>query len=135
VKGEDAVRASAALSNRLVNDTVAAVSAVMRASGDSYDSNLRDLNSFKNYLSTLDITIEYNSYPIGKELTAMCSEIKARDKQIGTAEDPTPLMDCLVEWLNSKQNPLNGTWSYIEPDDPRYDPYIATNGLLKVSGV
>lgn len=135
VKGEDALGTSSHLEGRLGKSVVSAVSAVMLASSDSCDANLQDVESFKRYLNTLNITLEYNSYPVGNTLTAMTPQIKERDRQIGTADDPTPLMDYLIEWLNGNQNPENGTWAYIEPDDPEYDPYMATNGLLKVSGV
>ena len=133
VAGEDSVRASAlGLTERLGSGSAIAASAVMLAA-DSYDPNLQDLSSFRAYLSSLDI--KNQSYPVGNTLTAMTGQIQERDRQIGTASDPTPLMDYLIEWLNLNQNPETGTWDYKKPGESGYGAYNGVNGLLKISGI
>ncbi len=89
---------------------------------------LSSVESFKAYLATLNINS--SSYPVGNELTAMTSEIEARDKVIGTVADPTPLMDALIEFLNENQFEETGHW---HPNND--NAYYGVNGLLKISGI
>ncbi len=133
MKGEDVLGTSAPLAGRLGASCAAAVSKVVLINNDSYAPHLQDLDAFKAYLASLDL---YNrSYSVGNELTAQTPQITERDKQIGTPEDPTPLMDCLIEWLNAGQNPETGNWDWKKPGDAGYQDYYGTNGLLKISGI
>ena len=131
VSGSGESTVSAPLSSSRGSAAVA-VSAVV-AANDAYASHLQDLSSFAAYLAAQDI---YNlSYSVGNELTSQTSQIIARDKEIGTAEDPTPLMDYLIGWLNENQNPETGHWDWKKPGDSEYDAYYGVNGLLKISGI
>ncbi len=131
--GEDVAGASAPLTGGLGQSTVLSVSKVVAVSGDSYASHIQSLESFKEYLAGLDI--RNSSYSIGNTLTAQTSQFVARDKQIGTEDNPTPLMSYLIEWLNAAQNPETGTWDWKKPGDEGYEDYHGTNGLLKISGI
>ena len=131
MKGEDVLGTSSELTGRL-GSTVAAVSKVI-AVNDAYASHLQDLDSFKAYLASKNL--RDNSYSVGNELTAQTPQIQERDRQIGTPDDPTPLMDYLIEWLNAGQNPKTGNWDWKEPGDAGYKDYYGTNGLLKISGI
>lgn len=131
VPGEDATPASCNLTARLGCSRTA--SAVIAVVADSYNPNLQDLDAFKAYLAKQDI--KNNSYPIGNTLSAMTGEIQARDRQIGTAQDPTPLMDYLIDWLNANQNPETGHWDYKKPGEVGYGAYNGVNGLLKIINV
>ncbi len=133
MKGEDAVEAAAPITGGLGMGTVLSVSKVVALSGDSYASHLQNLDSFKAYLDGLDL--RNRSYHVGNELTSQTAQIQARDKQIGTDSDPTPLMDYLIDWLNKGQNPETGNWDWKKPGDPGYSAYYGTNGLLKISGI
>ncbi len=108
---------------------VCAVSAVSKAinnlTATAYPSFLESTSTFDKYLKSLDI--EGRSYHVGSDLVALTSEIKARDKSIGTQNDPTPLADILIQYLNSHQNPETGLWG------DRTD-YYAVNGLFKITG-
>ena len=132
VKGEDATPSAASLYPRLGESRVTAVSRAVALS-DAYAAHLQDLDAFMEYLATKDL--RNNSYGVGSELSSQCAQIKARDKQIGTPNDPTPLMSYLIEWLNAGQNPETGHWDYKKPGDVGYRDYHGTNGLLKISGV
>lgn len=121
------------LTERFGKSAVNAVSKVIMTRGEAYSPQLNDLESFKGYLAGLDITNA--SYHVGNELTAQSSEIVARDNQIGTPDNPTPLMDYLIEWLNENQNPETGHWDFKKPGDYGYDAYYGVNGLLKISGI
>lgn len=132
MKGEDVLGTASSLTGRLGSATLA-VSKVIAASGDAYASHLQDLNSFIAYLNSLDL--RNKSYPVGNELTSQVPQIQERDKQIGTPDDPTPLMDYLIDWLNAGQNPETGNWDWKKPGDVGYQDYYGTNGLLKISGI
>ncbi len=133
IKGEDAAGASAALTGGLGMGRLLSVSKAVAANGASYASHLQSLDSFKEYLGKLDL--RNSSYHVGNELVSQTAQIQARDRQIGTEENPTPLMSCLIEWLNAAQNPETGTWDYKKPGDEGYADYYGTNGLLKISGI
>ncbi len=132
MKGEDVLGTSHSLTDRLGADRVAMVSKVVLVN-DAYASHLQDLDSFKAYLASLDL--RNRSYNVGNELTAQTPQITERDRQIGTEDDPTPLMDYLIEWLNAGQNPETGNWDWKKPGDTGYQDYYGTNGLLKISGI
>lgn len=132
MKGEDVLGTSSHVTVKL-GSGIKAVSKVIAASEDAYAPHLQDLESFIEYLDSKDL--RNSSYGVGNELTAQTSQIKERDRQIGTAENPTPLMSYLIEWLNEGQNPETGHWDWKKPGDEGYLDYHGTNGLLKISGI
>ncbi len=133
MKGEDVLGTAFCLSGRLGQSCVSAVSKVILTATDSYAPHLQDADAFALYLAGKDI--RNSSYSVGNELTSQTAQIQERDRQIGTPDDPTPLMDCLVEWLNENQNPETGTWDYKKPTDAGYSAYYGVNGLMKISGI
>ncbi len=138
MKGEDVLGTSFSLTERLGTAKVLAVSKVILAADDSYAAHLQDVDSLLSYLNNglnRGKYIEEDSYTVGNELVAQTPQIIARDKEIGTQSDPTPLMDALVNWLNSKQNPKTGTWDFKERGDEGYQDYLGTNGLFKITGI
>lgn len=115
------VSPAASLASPLGVSAVSAVSKVIPASNTP--SHLKDEESFRAYLATLDI--HNSSYPVGNTLTAQGSQIKQ-----------TPgLMEILIEWLNANQNPVTGHWDWKVEGDPGYSDYYGVNGLLKISGI
>lgn len=135
IKGSGAPSAAATLSNRLGMGSVAAVNAVVAS--ESYAENLQDKESFKKYLigfETGDRQIAFSSYSIGNEFSTQYTQIVARDKEIGTKDDPTPLMSTLIEWLNKHQDPQTGHWDKTDKNSSSYSPYQGVNGLFKISG-
>lgn len=132
VKGENPRQTSANLPGRL-GSAVLATSKVILASGGTDVAYLQSMETFKAYLNSLDL--RNKSYPVGNELTSTVPQIQERDRQIGTPDDPTPMMDYLIEWLNEGQNPETGNWDWKKPGDAGYQDYYGTNGLLKISGV
>ncbi len=133
VLGENAKATASPLTERLGQSCVYAVSKAVLTAGDSYAAHLQDLSAFKAYLDSKDI--HNSSYSVGNELTSQTAQIQARDRQIGTESDPTPLMDYLIEWLNASQNPATGTWDWKDPTDVGYSAYYGVNGLMKISGI
>ncbi len=113
--------------------SVSLVSAVIAVADDAYAPQLQSLDAFKAYIASLDIRNQ--SYVVGNELTSQNSQIINRDKEIGTEDDPTPLMDYLIGWLNENQNPETGHWDFKKPGEEGYDAYYGVNGLLKISGI
>lgn len=133
VQGSGAAPAVSPLTLKMGNGSVIAVSGVVAANSESYAAHLQSLDDFKAYLEAFKIREE--SYYIGNELTSQTTQIIARDKEIGTESNPTPLMDYLIFWLNENQNPETGHWDYKKPTDDGYDAYYGVNGLLKISGI
>ncbi len=133
MKGEDVLGTSGRLTDKLGVGSVSAVSKVIATSDDAYASHLQDLDSFIAYLDSKDL--RNNSYGVGSELSSQTSQIIARDKQIGTLDNPTPLADYLINWLNEGQNPETGHWDFKRPGEVGYRDYHGTNGLLKISGI
>ncbi len=134
MKGENASPSSATLTERLGSGMAVAVSKVVLIADNN--TRLENLDNFKDYLSTLDIT--NRSYHVGNELTALSSEIIARDKELYEEDpdgSPTRLMDYLISWLNENQNPETGHWDWKNPGETGYKDYYGTNGLLKISGI
>ena len=120
------------LTTKLGNSGALMVSKAV-ACADAYATHLQDVESFKNYLNGLEI--ENDSYAVGNELTSQNTQIIDRDKKIGTPDNPTPLMDTLINWLNYHQKE-NGAWDDKKPGDAGYkSAYYASNGLLKISGI
>ncbi len=113
--------------------TVSAVSKVILTAGN-YAEHLENEKTFREYLNSYEI--RYNSYSVGNRIGSQMSQIQARDLVIGTEEDPTPLMDELMDYLISNQNPETGCWNwrYIRDGKPHEgdELYESVNGLLKI---
>ena len=116
------------LTNKLGVSTAHAVSKVVPTAEASVASHLKTVESFKNYLSTLDI--RNNSYSVGSELSNQVSQIKQRDKELGGT-----LIPVLKKWFLDNYNPANGTWYHKSENDPSYSYYGAVNGLMKILNV
>ena len=85
--------------------------------------------TFAEYLKTLNLA--NNSYFVGNELASLASELKQRDREIGTDDDPRPLATMLDKWLRENQFPETGCWHDHEKY-PTDNVYYATNGVLKL---
>lgn len=128
--GSKVSASSAALPSRLGGSLVTAVSKVVATSSDTeVPYFLVDEAAFRTYLSTLDIKNE--AYSIGNTMTAQKQQISNRDKQIGTEDNPTPLMDILINWFNENQNPERGSWA----NEEQQGTYNEINGIMKITGV
>ena len=86
--------------------------------------HLESLESFNKYLSG-------NSYYVGNELASLAPQIIARDKEIGTSENPRPLATRLDEWLRENQDPETGYWHKYNSSSA----YYPINGLLKIAAL
>jgi len=91
--------------------------------------HLESLESFNKYLSTLNLA--GNSYYVGNELASLAPQIIARDKEIGTSENPRPLATRLDEWLRENQDPETGYWHKYSSGSA----YYPINGLLKIAAL
>ena len=124
------VTATSYLSGRLGGSTVSAVSkVVLVSSGAEVPYFLVDEAAFRAYLGTLNIKDE--AYSIGNTMTAQKQQISNRDEQIGTPDNPTPLMDILINWFNENQNPERGSWA----NEEQQGTYNEINGIMKITGV
>ncbi len=113
-----------------------AVSKVVSVS--AYPAVLESKESFSEFLHTMDSLIRKSSYYYGSRLATYSAQIQARDRDIGTLDDPTPLMTLLIEWLNSHMNPERGTWVWDEANggySGQMGSYEETNGVMKISGL
>lgn len=131
VEGEG-VADDVALTDLLGRSKASLVSKVVAAEGESatnYPTHMETVDAFRKYLNSKDI--RYKSYSVGNEIGSQVSQIVARDKTIGTEDNPTPLMDTLITWLNANQNPKTGCWDWAENPEA----YEAVNGLLKIGGI
>ena len=117
--------AAAKLTGKLGQSAVVAVSEVI-ATATAYMKELENKDTFLAYLDSLKITA--NSYSAGNTLTSIMSQIVQRDKTLKAEGADYSLVDILIDYLNERQNPENGTWS-AETN------YYAVNGLMKISGV
>ncbi len=121
------------ITSPLGRSTVSAVSKAVLTAG-SHAEHLENEKTFKEYLESYDI--RHNSYSVGNRLGSQMSQIIARDEEIGTENDPTPLMDELMDYLIKNQNPETGCWNwkYKEEGKPHEgaELYESVNGLLKI---
>ncbi len=132
--GSEAEPTSKSMTSPLVNGGKFAAAAKVLAVADSVnlDDRLKDKESFEAYLDTLDI--RNRSYHVGNTLTALTSEILARDKKLAEEGANYKLIDIAVEWLSKNQNPESGDWNW--PNSQYYDDaYYGVNGILKIVGV
>ena len=131
VKGDGIIPASKNLPMALGESSVSAVSKVIATAVT--DSNLKDKESFIEYLNKLDV--RNNSYAAGNTLAAYCTVIKERDKELAAEGANYKLFDIMIDHLNENQNPDTGTWYWVDTSDPSYSLYYAVNGLMKISCV
>ena len=123
------ITSTAALTSPLGSSAATAVSTVIAADGElNIPAHLVDEASFRAYLDNYSSQMATRSYSIGSELTSQSNQIIARDKTLKAQGATYSLMDILIDWLNSHQNPDTGTW------DADRD-YHSVNGLLKISGI
>ena len=96
----------------------------------SYAEHLENDVTFKAYLEKLlrDNSGGLHFYFIGNQLTSEMPQIMERDRQLALEGADYSLVDILIEWLNSHQNPENGLWESTSG-------YLGVNGLLKISGI
>ncbi len=85
--------------------------------------------TFAEYLKTLNLA--NNSYFVGNELASLANELKQRDREIGTPDDPRPLATMLDKWLRENQFPETGCW-HDQEKFPTDNVYYETNGALKI---
>ncbi len=112
--------------------TLSKTQAVSRVTATgSVHPNLASEEAFKSYLAKYDSSISYNSYYIGNELASLAEQIVARDKAVGTSENPHPYATILDQWLRKHQN-AEGHWHDKKEGEKVYN---ATNGLLKISAL
>ncbi len=132
IPGIGAPKAQSALKLQLSDNRVAACSAVLSVSSQSYLPHLESVETFKKYLTALDV--KNNSYSAGNTLVSQSTQISARDKQLGLSGEGS-LVDTMFDHLDACQNPENGTWDYKKPGEAAYDLYYQVNGLMKISGI
>ena len=76
---------------------------------------LRSTDAWREYLATLDIA--HRSYSLGNLLQSQTIQIKGAGDEY---------VDILLDWLESTQNPENGTWE-------KEVNYASVNGLMKIT--
>lgn len=104
---------------------VSAVSKVIAASASNIPENLRTEASFRSYLASKE---GQNMYKVNHDLASLVPQIKERDRQLKSEGAKWRIAPILIEWLSSKQNPKNGTWS-TETN------YNAVDGLFKGASI
>lgn len=123
-KGINGLPGNSQSSSELVSpfgsSAVTAVSKVVATA--ALPDHLKSLKAFKNYVE-VELDLRYNSYEDGNKLNAMTSEIKAAGKEY---------VDYLIKYLNSINNPKNGSF---EADDSDSNTYALANGVMKLYGV
>ncbi len=131
----NAPAAASALTLPLSSSRVSAVSRVVAtAAASAPNANLESLDTFKSYLARFDSGIGGDQgYSIANELSSLASQIVARDKVLGAADDSTPLTDYLVTWLKGHQNEDTGLW-YDNPASAN-KIYTPINSLLKITAL
>ena len=136
VAGSEDSLMSSIVTTPLGNSSVSAVSKVILVANDNYAAHLESVKTFTEYLLGYDI--RNNSYSVGNRIGSQIGQIQARDKVIGTEDDPTPLMDVLMDYLITNQNPETGCWNwqyvYKGIEHTGGQLYESVNGLLKIGG-
>lgn len=116
-RGRDLVRAEGLLARYGKKPKYPTISDV--AAGEKNDNlyipdNMKTLDAFKEYLSTLDI--DHRSYHVGSMLGEQRAQLKARGQEY---------IDVLFDYFNEHQRKDNGIWH--EKCD-----YYGTNGVMKI---
>ena len=123
--GPNAVRPASALTVRLDDSAIRAVSAIVPVASN-LPAYLQSIEAWEKHLKGLNINAEHQSYYKGNELAAEWSLIKAAGPEY---------VECVINFLNSTQYADIGLWEYQNEQD--YDPndkvgYNGTNGLMKI---
>ena len=123
--GPDAVKPVSALSSRLGTSVIKAVSYVAPVAS-TRPAYLQSTEAWRDHLNNLNINDSGQSYPVGNNLVAEWSLIKAAGKEYE---------NILFDYLDSHQYADIGLWEYQNEQD--YDPednvgYNGTNGLMKI---
>ena len=119
----------------LASSTATMVSKVVLTAHAEY---LENADTLLDYLNNLEKSAGGNFYGIGSNITSQMNQIQARDRVLRQAYNNLPpedrtepyrsLVDLVIEWFNSKQNPTTGLWSDVSN-------YNAINGILKIMGI
>ncbi len=137
VPGIGAPKASSgSLTTNVGNSKASAVSKVISVAA-AYPAVLKDEASWGAFLEELGQDFRKSSYGNGSRLGTYSAQVLARDKEIGTPDDPTPLMDLTIEFLNKHMNPERGTWVWDEANggnSKQMGAYAETNGVMKIYG-
>ena len=131
IKGDGVIPSSVSLTGEFGKSAVVAVSSVIATAVT--DSNLKDKESFIDYLNRLDV--RNNAYAAGNTLAAYCTVIKERDKELAAEGADYKLFDIMIDHLNANQNPDDGSWYWVDVNDPGYSLYTAVNGIMKITCV
>ena len=124
---------SGELTTNLHKSSPVAVSKVVAVA--SYPAILESRETFRAELDSLTASLKTSSYGTGSRLGTYGAQISARDRQIGTPDDPTPLMDMLYNWYEENKNPERGTWVGDEEyggNPKQIGAYAETNGVMKI---
>jgi len=112
---------------------VTAVARVIAANEQEPPAYLKDEESFLSYLNKLDM--RNNSYAAGNTLGSIMSEITYWSRKYQEKTGVSLVKDVLVPYMNSCQNPARGSWYWVDPSNPSFDPYYEVNGIMKITGV
>ena len=112
---------------------VTAVSKVIAANEQEPPAYLKDEESFLDYLNRLDM--RNNSYAAGNTLGSIMSEITYWSRKYEEKTGVSLIKEVLVPYMNSCQNPARGSWYWVDPSSPSFDPYYEVNGIMKITGV
>ena len=117
----------AALTSRLSDSTIRAVSVITPVSNSNLPVYLQSLDAWKAYVNKLDVNGDGKSYPAGHTLASQSSLVVAAGQEF---------VDYAIDYLNAHQHADIGLWEYQNEVD--YDPddnvgYNGTNGLMKIS--
>lgn len=137
MQGIGAPSASAGnLTTNVHKSSVAAVSKVM-ATAASYPAILESIETFAADLEAKSKSIRTSSYGTGSRYSTYLAQINARDRVLGTPDNPQPLMTMLYEWYEYHKNPERGTWVGDEEyggNPEQVGAYAETNGVMKIIG-
>ena len=96
------------LTEPMSSSVASAVSKVVSVNTTYIPNELKTEAAFRSYLASKE---GQNMYKVNHELASLTSQIKERDRQLESEGASWRIAPILIEWLNDKQNPINGTWS------------------------
>ena len=124
------------LTTNIHKSSAAAVSKVIATA--TYPDVLTSEETWGAFLESLSGSIRNSSYGTGSRLSTYNAQIQARDRDLGTEDNPRPLMTMTINWLNSHMNPERGTWVWNEANgglSSQMNSYAETNGVMKICGL
>ena len=137
------VASASALTLRLCEDKIYAVSKVALTASWTGDSNLSTLKAWEDYLKTFENRIHNEAYVIGNEFAAQASQIVARDNLAltnGELKDTNGdkiadggYIEMWKSYFDKWQLP-NGLWDQYAYENNTIT-YGSINGLMKISSV